>query len=83
MPSGTAHAAASTNPPTTRQTVIAMSPAKPNWVKSAQPSRSIVSGSARNVFDTKPPNVATLHAATNSDEECDAEDRLSAAVRSA
>ena len=29
------------------------------------PRDSIVSGSARNVFDTKPPNVATLHAATN------------------
>ena len=43
-----------------------MSPAKPNCANSAQPSRSIVTGSARNVFDTKPPNVATLHPATNS-----------------
>src|SRR5215203_5091449 len=28
----------------------------------AHPSRSIVSGSARNVFGTKPPNVAAAHA---------------------
>src|SRR5512137_205 len=66
MPSGTAHTAASTKPPMTRQTVIAMSPANPNCVNSDQPSRSIVTGSARNVFDTKPPKVAALHAATNS-----------------
>ena len=58
--------------------MIAMSLAKPYFANSAQPSRSIVSGSARNVFDTKPPNVADAQAATNSDEERDAERDLAA-----
>ena len=35
----------------------------------ATPRRSIVSGSARNVFDTRPPNVAMLHASDEKDEE--------------
>jgi hypothetical protein len=43
-----------------------MSPANPNFAKSAHPSRSIVTGSARNVFETNPPSVATAHTATNS-----------------
>ena len=49
----------------TRQTVIADVLGEAVLREQRQPSRSIVSGSARNVFDTKPPNVAMLHAATN------------------
>jgi len=66
MPSGTPASAASTNPPSTRHTVIPTSSAKPCFANSAQPSASIVSGSARNVLETSPENVAALHAATNS-----------------
>src|SRR5512144_357492 len=65
MPSGTAMIAARTNPPTTRQTVIPMSPTNPCSAKRLIPSRTIVRGSARNVFATKPPNVAADHTTTN------------------
>ena len=48
--------AASTKPPKTRQTVMPMSVANPCTVNSASALRAaIVTGSARNVFDTKPP----------------------------
>ena len=65
MPSGTANSAASTKPPTTRQIVMPMSTAKPCLVSSSQPSSSMVSGLARNVFETKPPKVANDQAQTN------------------
>src|SRR6478672_4667128 len=64
MPSGTPSAAASTKPPSTRQIVMPTSFANPNCANSVHPSRSIVSGSARNVFETKPPNVAMLQPST-------------------
>src|SRR5579862_2333876 len=64
MPSGTAKIAARTKPPTTRQIVIPMSFTKPCATNRSSPSRTIVSGSARNVFGTKPPSVATAHSAT-------------------
>src|SRR5450755_2409253 len=51
-------------PPKTRQTVMPMSQPKPCFVSSVQPETSIVSGSARKVFATKPPSVAAAHAAT-------------------
>src|SRR5262245_2177600 len=64
MPSGTPIAAASRKPPNTRQMVTPMSRAKPCTVSSCHPADTIVSGSARNVRLTKPPSVATAHAAT-------------------
>ena len=54
--------AANTHPPTTRQTVTPISPRKPNRVRRSHPSCSMVIGSARNVFDTKPPSVAKAQA---------------------
>src|SRR4051812_29547679 len=66
MPTGTAIKAASTKPPMTRQIVMPISVMKPCLLSSSQPSSSIVSGLARNVLETKPPNVANDHAATNS-----------------
>src|SRR4051812_14557163 len=66
IPSGTAMIAASRKPPMTRHTVMPTSNANPCTAKRAKPSRSIVSGSARNVFGTKPPNVAAAQAAKNS-----------------
>src|SRR5438477_5602020 len=66
MPSGTPIAAARTKPPTTRQMVSAMSSAKP-WCESRfHPSRSMDAGSARNVGDTNPPNVAAAQTAKKS-----------------
>ena len=44
MPSGTAITAAITKPPTTRQTVMPMSSAKPCSASSVQPDRSMVTG---------------------------------------
>ena len=38
--------------------VMPMSRMKPCWVSSSHPSSTMVSGSARNVFETKPPRVA-------------------------
>src|SRR5215831_5228650 len=64
MPSGTPIAAARAKPPKTRQIVTPMSRWKPCTVSSCQPDDAIVSGSARNVRLTKPPSVATAHAAT-------------------
>ena len=49
---------------TTRQTVIPMSFAKPISVIKVQPDRTIVIGSARNVFETMPPKVAAPHRST-------------------
>src|SRR5262245_7417833 len=66
MPSGTATRAARVNPPSTRQIVMPMSRMKPCLARSSHPSSTIVSGSARNVFDTKPPRVAKSQAAKNS-----------------
>src|SRR3990167_9583001 len=43
-----------------------MSVAKPISVSSVYPLRTIVIGSARKVFCTKPPSVATAHTAKNS-----------------
>jgi len=63
-PSGTAITAAIAKPPTTRNTVIPMSSPKPIFASSVQPDCSIASGSARKVFCTKPPKVATAQAAT-------------------
>src|SRR5664279_2153280 len=51
-------------PPKTRHTVQPMSQPKPCVASSAQPERSIASGSARNVFETKPPKVASDQPAT-------------------
>ncbi len=42
-----------------------MSQPKPRLASSVQPERSMVSGSARKVFETKPPKVANDQAATN------------------
>ncbi len=50
-----------------------MSRAKPISVSSVQPLRTIVSGSARKVLLTKPPNVAAAQAATNRTKKDDAE----------
>src|SRR5206468_5840154 len=66
IPRGTPTAAAMRKPPTTRQMVSAMSFAKPWWTRRVQPSRSIDAGSARNVGDTNPPNVAAAHTAKKS-----------------
>ena len=65
MPSGTATMAAMMKPPTTRQTVMPISPMKPKRVSSSQPSCTMVIGSARKVRETKPPSVAKAQAATN------------------
>src|SRR5450755_3968350 len=51
-------------PPKTRHTVMPMSQPKPCLVSSVQPETSIVSGSARKVFETKPPSVAAAQVAT-------------------
>jgi hypothetical protein len=64
MPSGTATSAASTNPPTTRQTVTPISARNPNRVMRIQPSCTMVIGSARNVLETNPPSVANAQAHT-------------------
>src|SRR5437868_14430281 len=66
MPSGTPIATAMRKPPTTRQMVRPMSLRKPCRTRSSHPSRSIEAGSARNVGDTKPPNVAAAQAAKKS-----------------
>ena len=66
MPSGKAHAAASTKPPTTRQMVMPMSKAKPYFVISSQPSSTMPTGEARNSLGTNPPSVAMAQPATNS-----------------
>src|SRR3954467_11143985 len=66
MPTRTANKGARTKPPMTRQIVMPMSVMKPCLLSSSQPSSSMVSGLARNVLETKPPNVADDHAATNS-----------------
>jgi hypothetical protein len=58
--------AAMRKPPTTRNTVMPMSSAKPISVSSTQPLFSMASGSARKVFCTKPPKVAMAHTATKS-----------------
>ena len=42
-----------------------MSVAKPCSASSVQPERTIVIGSARKVFETKPPSVANAHTAKN------------------
>src|ERR1700682_2482412 len=66
IPSGTRMTAAMTKPPPTRQMVTPISLMKPCWARRFQPSRSIAAGSARKVGETKPPKVASAHAATNS-----------------
>ena len=53
-PSGTPIAAAIRKPPTTRNTVMAMSPAKPNSVSSDQPAASVFPGEARKSGGTQP-----------------------------
>src|SRR5687767_9124646 len=65
IPSGTPIIAASAKPPNTRQIVTPMSSEKPCRTSNRQPEATIVTGSARNVLLTKPPNVATPHAAKN------------------
>ena len=62
-----------TKPPSTRHTVMPMSLAKPISVSSVQPPCTIVSGSARKVLLTKPPNVAAAHTRDEDDEEGHAE----------
>src|SRR5688572_17088490 len=64
-PSGTASAAAIRKPPSTRHTVMPMSCRKPCFISSVQPDCTIITGSARKVLETSPPNVAAAHTAKN------------------
>src|SRR3546814_42892 len=66
MPSGTAKTAAMMKPPSTRQTVTPISPAKPYSVNSETPASAAFSGSARNSGGTMPPSVTAAQAAMNS-----------------
>src|SRR5581483_10060844 len=66
MPSGTPTSAATTKPPTTRQTVMPMSMWKSCAATRFQPVTTVCQGSRRNSGVTQPPQVAAPQSPTNS-----------------